>query len=255
LFIPDGHIPIRRAVRTIATKIDPAVEDVPSATVVIDAMRAAADARSRRLGAETIESLSAKSESLIAAQRAGLEKWDRASRKARSRIRQALGHGVLTAVALLPDGTIQELQPHPWRTEAGATALTTGTLAVVVDPLVPPAACDVFLSEVAFRKWDHSVPGVRVPQPDASTNAPASDGSPSVSARRRSAGGRPQRDDWWLFDREVNRIVGIDGGYLTRTELRRRMKLWAAQHMAEPPDDRTIDRRTDRSVSDEVLAP
>ena len=63
------------------------------------------------------------------------------------------------------------------------------------------------------------------------------------------SGGRPPKHDWDPFDQEVSLILARDGLHLTRTELRTRMKDWAAKNMPEPPDDRTIDRHLDAKVS------
>jgi hypothetical protein len=49
------------------------------------------------------------------------------------------------------------------------------------------------------------------------------------------------------------RRVALDGGHLTRREFRRVMKEWAARHMDPAPDDRTVERRIDARVPQEVF--
>ena len=61
-------------------------------------------------------------------------------------------------------------------------------------------------------------------------------------------GGPPthlERDD---FDREVVRRLTLDGGNLSRTQLRKDMKQWASDNMKQTPDPRTVERWIDRLV-------
>ena len=75
------------------------------------------------------------------------------------------------------------------------------------------------------------------------------------SAPKRRAGGRPERDDWPLFDREMMRRLALDGGSLTLRAFKREMKEWAAQNMDPAPDDRTVERRIDVRAPADVFAP
>ena len=68
----------------------------------------------------------------------------------------------------------------------------------------------------------------------------------------KSKGGNPGRDDWPPFVHEISRRLILDGGNLTRTELRKYMKSWAASNMRTPPDDRTIERKIDEQVPSDV---
>ena len=69
-----------------------------------------------------------------------------------------------------------------------------------------------------------------------------------MPAKPRSAGGRPPTHDWDEFTAELVEVMALDKGYITRTELRARMKNWAAEHMEPQPDDRTIEKKIDRLV-------
>ena len=53
--------------------------------------------------------------------------------------------------------------------------------------------------------------------------------------------------------REVNRVLALDGGHISRTQLKGRMKTWAAQNMKPTPDDRTIGRKADELVAPDVV--
>jgi hypothetical protein len=103
--------------------------------------------------------------------------------------------------------------------------------------------CPLFVPEEEFRRWRAAPqdPGEKIAER-------------SQEARDRNSGGRPPRADWKRFDQQTVRIIALDGGHLTRTELRKRMKAFAAENMTEPPDDRTIERRLDDLVPDDVLA-
>jgi hypothetical protein len=74
-------------------------------------------------------------------------------------------------------------------------------------------------------------------------------------APKRRAGGRPERDDWPVFDQEMMRRLALDGGNLTLRAFKRAMKDWAAQNMDPAPDDRTIERRIDIRAPTDVFAP
>jgi hypothetical protein len=50
---------------------------------------------------------------------------------------------------------------------------------------------------------------------------------------RLGAGGRPENPDWPRFDQQVVRRLTLDGGHLTRPELRHAMKDWAAENMKD----------------------
>ena len=72
---------------------------------------------------------------------------------------------------------------------------------------------------------------------------------------RRDKGGRRERDDWALFDRELSRRAALDGGHLDRRTFTREMKEWAARNMVPLPDLRTIERRISARASDEMFLP
>ena len=65
-------------------------------------------------------------------------------------------------------------------------------------------------------------------------------------------GGRPATHNWDEFTRELTLFVGLDGGNVTRLELRKHMKEWAAVNWKAPPDERTIERKLDDLVSPQV---
>jgi hypothetical protein len=149
---------------------------------------------------------------------------------------------------LLSDGQAKVLPTEVWRTEDGTKALVAGTTVLITRPFLPPANRPVFLSEIHLRCWaDLALPAGADSSPNVGRNEPAG------VRRTRNQGGHPARDDWVLFDQEVMRLFALDGGDLTRTELRKRMKNWAAQNMTNPPDDRTIERHLDRLVPDGIL--
>ena len=130
-----------------------------------------------------------------------------------------------------------------------------GGLLVTDRSLGQSQRCWLFVPEMEFRRWLAAPqdPGQGIPELLQETDAgSALDRRPS--SRNRNAGGRPPRADWKHFDQQTVRIVALDGGHLTRTELRRRMKAFAAENMTDPPDDRTIDKRLDVLVPDDVLA-
>ena len=58
----------------------------------------------------------------------------------------------------------------------------------------------------------------------------------------RSKGGRVEKHDWCLFDREVVR-VGWAEGFTTRRDLTKRMRSWVSENWPEPPDESTIRKR------------
>ncbi len=76
---------------------------------------------------------------------------------------------------------------------------------------------------------------------------------PPPATSKRNKGGRPEREDWISFDREMMRPLALDGGNLSRTAFRRAMKDWAAHNMQPVPDDRTIDRRIDTRTPSDVF--
>jgi hypothetical protein len=81
----------------------------------------------------------------------------------------------------------------------------------------------------------------------------ASEAPPSVALKLNKSG-KPERDDWVAFDREMFRRMALDGGNITRREFRRNMKDWAGQNMEPDPDDRTIERRIDRLIPNDLFA-
>lgn len=72
------------------------------------------------------------------------------------------------------------------------------------------------------------------------------------SGKRANAGGRPQLHDWGAFTREITRIIALDGGHLSRLELRKKAKDWVDENFATRPDDRTIERKLDDIVDPSV---
>jgi hypothetical protein len=72
-------------------------------------------------------------------------------------------------------------------------------------------------------------------------------------ASRRGNGGRPRRGDWPTFSRQLIRVLTLDGGDITRTDLKRQMKDWAGQHMDPMPSERSIEREVDQLVEPGII--
>jgi hypothetical protein len=76
----------------------------------------------------------------------------------------------------------------------------------------------------------------------------------SLTPRRRDKGGRRERNDWALFDREMLRRASLDSGDSSLRAFKREMKDWAALNMDPVPDDRTIDRRINARACREMFS-
>lgn len=99
-------------------------------------------------------------------------------------------------------------------------------------------------------------PQDREARSDNTTTPPDLEVVPSLPTPVRShPGGRPPREGWAAFQREVTRRLALDGGNLTRTAFRREMKDWVGRNMLHPPDERTIERKIDDLVLPELFAP
>jgi hypothetical protein len=259
MFVPGGCISIPDVVDQIALDIDVAAMSAQKPEAVLRAERANLlrpdfDASYRPPPASSPEAVTIEDWKPIEA------KQVEARNVARQQLQQSLGNGILLVIALLPDGSIVRTSPQGWRTNEGSRALKTGYamtggLVIGNDTFDPVQSCPLFVPEVEFRKWREGPPdpGVvpAVMQDACLSREVAPHHGPST--RRRNAGGRPQRADWQLFDQQTVRHVAVNKGSLTRTELRKQMKHWAATNMPDPPDDRTIERRLDYLVPDDAL--
>jgi hypothetical protein len=174
-------------------------------------------------------------------------KQNEAREEVRRRIRRILGNGWEQAIAQRLDGVHVELPTEPWRTNEGIRVLLTGNVRTngpfVKQPVEPTEHWPVFLPESAVSKCLVS----------AWTPSPSKAAAGSSEATVRRTGGRPPKHDWTPFIRQVIRIASLDGGDLTGTEFRKRMKDWAAVNMPDPPDERTIEKKLAELVSDDLL--
>jgi hypothetical protein len=257
MFIPVGCIPLSEAIEQMAFDIDAAAmrPTMPEALSRAEQALQAAGSFSVRL--DNSEGLAIINWHASAEAR---KSWTRD--RARQRLQQLLGNGILSAFVLLPDGSTISTSDRLWRTGEGSKALQvgyamTGGSFVVDRSLGQSHGCPIFVLQEEFRRWRAAPqdPGAVIPewQQEARQSAelPINRGP---SSRQRSSGGRPKRADWRLIDQETVREIALGRGRLTRTELRKRIKAFAAEHMTDPPDDRTIDRRLDDLVPDDVLA-
>jgi hypothetical protein len=189
-------------------------------------------------------------------------------------LRQTFGDAKLPTFYLrFSDGELKPIPAPRWWTMAGAKAFTHGLWESDFGSIHSRAIGRVLVREADLEalliSQSGSSPARTEPTPaDQSSCGSRSDGEannegsrPTELAvnskpppRRPSVGGRPSRADWQPFDQQAVRIIGLDGGNLTRTELRKRMKAFAADKMTDPPDDRTIDRRLDYLVPADLLA-
>ena len=122
----------------------------------------------------------------------------------------------------------------------------SGDFSSIYSPVIMSANDSAFLPEADMQNWLDGAIATTAPLVGSTTGT-------NRKPRRSNRGGRPP-GDWTKFDREMIRIIALDAGYLTSTELRKRMKDWAPGHMAKPPADRTIDRHITNLVADGVLA-
>jgi hypothetical protein len=259
MFVPGGCIPIPDAVDQIALDIDVAAMSAQKPEAVLRAERANPlrpdfDASYQPPPASSPDAVTIEDWKPIAAKQVEVRNV------ARQQLQQSLGDGILLVVALLPDGSIVRTSPEGWRTYEGSRALKTGYamtggLVIADDTFDPIQSCPLFIPKVELRKWREGPrdPGV-VPaatQEACSSRKVAPPHQPAT--RPRNAGGRPQRADWQPFDQQTVRLVAVNKGSLTRTGLRKQMKDWAATNMPAPPDDRTIERRLDSLVPDDLL--
>jgi hypothetical protein len=257
MYIPVGCIPLSEAIEAVAFDIDAAAmkPTMPEALSRAEQALQAAGPWSVRL--DNPEGLAIINWYASAEAR---KRWTRD--RARQQLQQALGNGVLSAFALLPDGAIDSTPNQLWRTSEGTTALTVGYVmtggSLAVDPsLGQPDGCPIFVQDDEFRRWRAAPQDPAVGIPERQQEARQSAELPldrGRSSRKRSSGGRPKRADWKLIDQETDRVIAAGRGKLTRTELRKHIKAFAAANISDPPDDRTIERHLDDRVPDDVLA-
>ena len=253
MFIPVGCIPLSEAIEQVAFDIDAAAmrPTMPAALSRAEQALQAAGPWSVRL--DNPEGLAIINWHSAAE---GRKRWTRD--RARQRLQQALGNGILSALALLPDGSIVRTPDRLWRTSEGNRALQvghviTGGLFVADHSLGLSEACALFIPEEEFRAWLEAPqdPGA-IPERSQEVRRVAELAPDRKPSSRR--GGRPPRSDWQLIDQQTVREIALGGGNLTRTELRKRMKAFADENITDPPGDRTIERRLDGLVPDDVLA-
>jgi hypothetical protein len=165
--------------------------------------------------------------------------------EAEAAVLAALRGGKLTAHGTPQAGDPRAMEPRDWR-GLMLQEEPAGTL------IVQPAR------DIGQRWQNVTVPRAAVvalwPAAGASPTTP----QPAPSApqpKQRNKGGRPERDDWQPFDYEVSRRLALDGGNQTFTAFRRAMREWAAEHMDQLPDDRSIDRRIDARVPRDIFPP
>jgi hypothetical protein len=247
MFIPEGLMLLRTAVEEIAAEVDPT-------SMAVQKPYAA-------LRAESLNPLNALSllpvsselpKPLTEAERQEIDDWEQikskqneAREEARRRIRRILGNGWEHATAQRSDGTHIKLAAEPWRTKEGTRALSSGNLIAngifTEEPMDAAESWPVFVEGSIVQKcldpkWKP------VPSPTAANN----------QARVQRTGGRPPKHDWLPFTRKVIRLAFLDGGNLTRTELRKQMKDWAEVNMPDA-DDRTVEKKLAELVPDDLL--
>lgn len=93
--------------------------------------------------------------------------------------------------------------------------------------------------------------GVMVAWPAARPVEPAP--APAVPARSKAKGGRPTQHDWKPFATEMMRLLALDGGNMSRTELKRSMLNWCALKYEEPAANRTIEKMVDELLPPDIL--
>jgi hypothetical protein len=251
-FIPKTHLPLREAVDQVADihqGVDPLTAALAKRKLHADLV--ALEHRAVRAACRKGEPLSEAED----AQLAELRRWRReredAERFAQAMLRQALGDGDLPSEIMLASGRLTPVRPEAWRTNDALSALETGRLrwrydswqaAVIEGPVMIPKA--------AFAAWLR--PSAK---PDAAPSPPAATAAGGVAATiagptptpvasaplKRDKGGRPEREDWASFDREMMRRLALDGGDLTLPAFKRGMKDWAAENMDPVPDDAPIE--------------
>jgi len=89
----------------------------------------------------------------------------------------------------------------------------------------------------------------------AALSAPALPVATTRAEATPNRGGNPGREDWNEFDRQMMRVVGLDGGNLKLRAFKKTMKEWAELNMKPPPDERTVERRIADKVPSEIFAP
>ena len=242
MFILDGLIPLRTAVEVIAATVDPASMDVPKPNSVRRGESLNPLSQARTVSSEPFKQPTDAERQEIADWKKTKSKQNQAREEARRRIRRVLGNGWEQATAQRSDGKHIELAAEPWRTLEGVKVLWTGNVTTngLFAEMVPAKDWPVFVPESAVQKcldaeW---------------TPGPASPANREAIVRH--AGGRPPKHDWTPFIQQLVRIAWLDGGNLTRTELRRQMKVWAAANMPDA-DDRTIEKKLVELVPDDLL--
>jgi hypothetical protein len=156
MFIPPGHTPLLDAVDAIASDSD---------REALEAEREELELRRKnRLGLlpdgpplDPYDSFSALQAS-VARQSWIADRAERARQAARSRLCQALGVPIFSAVGIDAVGNICRIQAEPWRTESGFAALKCGWLELLRPSGSVPQRLMVFLPIATFEKW-RRVPG------------------------------------------------------------------------------------------------
>jgi hypothetical protein len=255
MYIPAGSITLLDVIEQVAFDIDAAAMKPVMPDALSRAEKALQEKGPWSVRSDNPEGLAIMNWHASAGAR---QRWTRD--RARQRLQQPLGNGSLSAIALLPDGSIVCTPDRLWRTTEGSRALQTGCimtggLFVIDERLGHPKQCPVFVKEKEFRRWREGPEDPQMATAQTQDDRLSAVHRKPATRRRERAGGRPPRADWPIFDQQVLRVmISVGCGNLTRTELRQQMKAFAAENTTNPPDDRTIDRRLDDLVPDDVLA-
>jgi hypothetical protein len=151
MFIPTGCIPLSDVIEQVASDIDPAAMRSPKPEAVQRAERANAlqadfDPSYKPPPSSSPEGIEIAKWKVIEARQL------KAKDIARQQLRQPLGNGILSARALLPDGSIVRTSAKPWRTSEGSKALKiahvmTGGVFVAGQTFDHPQPCPLFVPE------------------------------------------------------------------------------------------------------------
>jgi hypothetical protein len=151
MFIPPGHTRLLDAVDAIASDSD---------REALDAEREELELRRKnRLGLlpdgpamDAHDSFFALRAS-VARQRLVADRAERAREAARTRLCQALGTPIFSAIGVDALGYMCSIPAEPWRTEPGFAALKSGALELFHPSRSIPQRLMVFLPIAAFEKW------------------------------------------------------------------------------------------------------
>lgn len=186
-------------------------------------------------------------------------------------VAQALGSGDLPAFGLSRStGKVLSMPPPNWRREINGVAqailavhdldVRRGSHDEICWPIISRADLAFAIGSTEIPPGPEELPedfehnNIQDQTLEDQQNFPARQNEEPRPSWKFLKVSRP-RHDWRLFDQELSRSLTLDGGHLTRTELRKTMKEWADANMTPTPDDRTIEKRLDTKVPDDLYSP